>query len=255
MNTRGFTLVEVLVAASIMTITSILVLKSVSSLLEAYDTQTKFQEMDSGVEQIFAVLQRDLEATLLLNNGKGWLQVHQSETDWVTNTSLLAFTAKDTAGLPVAIVYDMRPEEVSFGKTQLSTWRLYRLQLDPLLSLQDYIHTDSSDVVHIGQMDYWLNAELLSGSASSRTLLTSQIVHFKVSVYTNSADGDLQLNTEPSYSTINTLLRPAYCIVEIILITETGLNLLHLDNFTTSEILESHTHKYIRRIDFSAGSP
>ena len=216
-GSRGFTLIEIMVATVIMVILVGFFIKITTDVLKVWNRSAGKLSSSAEARIAMDLITSDFENSLIRNNGQQWLRVQGPEKaggEFNGNSvSLKLFSmatdrpkyylASDTkpagaaAGDPIAgelcaVGYHLKFKESYDGGEQMKTYALYRHLINPYETFMDYLDTAQVDSTQANLSGInpspsgWSESEI----TRNENYLVGNIVEFKLLVY-------LQGETDP----------------------------------------------------------
>ena len=215
---RGFTLIEILVASSVMVVLVGIVAYIASAVMGSWNRSSGKLSANAEARFVLDVIGQDLETAVLCNNGQQWLRVDQATlagnapytSDQSDSVTLKLFApaldqANDNGIYAIAYKLEYQPTYPNGP----DTYALYRMVINPQATMANYLSskfddpTDSATVQSslqgngIGTAN-WSNAAITNTS----NYLAGNIVSFKIFVY-DEASIPKPANADPALNTLN----------------------------------------------------
>lgn len=285
--TRAFTLIEILVASTVMVILVGIVAYIASSVMNSWNRSSG--KLSANAEARFAldIIAQDLETAVLRNNGQQWLLVERAtlpiNAPYDTNQSnsvvlklfAPALDRQDGDGI-CAIAYQLQ-YKASYSSGP-DTYALYRMVVRPQVTLNNYLSSSFDDPAAgatvqgnllgpgRGGAD-WSDASITDVS----NYLASNIVSFKVILYDSSSEPD-PVNADPASNLINadyafggvsatgdpeSTAPLLYADIILTVVTDQGLELLNnieqgLIPDDPGDVVIQHGETFVRRVSFKS---
>lgn len=279
---RGaFTLIEIMVAAAIMTVLVGLVLQITGEVLKAWNRSSGKLSANAEARIAMDLITQDLETAILRDNGQQWLLIngadgvgpYDNSTGGQTVSIKMFSPALDrdqsSAGDICAVAY-----ELDFGPayagSEDNVYALYRKLVPPDVTFADLMGSPSDTsspqlTLTGGEWDDVVDAD-------KENYLVGNIVEFRVILYEDDGTGEaFPVNWDEASYTLtsgdfayggtatNTITDPLlYADVLLTVVTNEGLKLLQLfyDNVggtgydTVEDIIKEHGEVLTRRVNF-----
>ena len=275
-SSLGFTLIEIMVATVIMIILVGLVVQITSSVLQVWNKSSGKLAANAEARIAMDLLTQDLETAVFRNNNKQWLSVEGAKnpagevSDYTDQTVAVKLFSpaldRDTgeSGDICAIAYRLAFQPAYEGAKQ-NTYVLYRKLIGPEKTF-DKVMGSSGDETQdrLDDTDYWGDTAIIQ----DEHYLASNIVEFKVLIYTLDAAGnvylenatdDLKINSNYSFGgPSDTTSSPIYADIILTVVSDEGLRLLQEGKFTgtgfedATDVVTAHGQTFTRRVNFLA---
>jgi prepilin-type N-terminal cleavage/methylation domain-containing protein len=252
----AFTLIEVLVASSIMAVLVTIVLSITTRVLDTWSLSSAILTKSSDASIALNYLAQDLESALFRNDRNVWLIADKEKK---TGTIWLRFFThaldRDTGTADVnAVSYQLlyiNPIKPSSNKNKI--YGLYRTVKDGEITFNHFL----------GQLDQQRRSDFMKKTnfnAVSSSFLSGNVVGINITFGCKKSNGNV-INTKKSYSHIQfplktateTIIAPEYADIFLTVVSREGAKLLtaikegHID-MALKEVLLKHTTTYTRHV-------
>jgi type II secretory pathway pseudopilin PulG len=275
-SARAFTLVEILVASSVMVILVGIVAYITGSVMNSWNRSSGKLSANAEARLALDLLTQDLETAVLRNNGQQWLRVEDTvpgdiggpySSDSV-NLKLFTLALDRQAGDGIcAVAYKLAYQPSYPGGPNI--YALYRMVVNPQETLNDYLSSgfddpdSSAQGTLTGVAPDWSNGTITNDS----NYLVSNIVEFKILIYDSSQteprNADVNYNITQDYrfggsdSNAGTNM-PLYADIILTTVTDQGTTLLNniaqgLVPFDANDVVTQNGETLIRRVYFKSG--
>ena len=228
-SVQAFTLIEVLVASAVMVILVGIVAYIAGSVMNSWNRASGKLSANAEARFVLDIIARDLETTVLRNNGQQWLRVDSktepsaalagnapydtNQSDSVTLKLFAPALDRQNGDGVCAIAYQLQYKESYNGGPD--TYALYRMVENPQRTLKLYLSSGFDDPTTSNQGNLLMktvsdgtgnfviwNQSQANGITSNANYLASNIVSFKIILYDASSD-PRPVNADPSSNAIN----------------------------------------------------
>ncbi len=282
-SARAFTLIEVLVASSVMVILVGIVAYIAGSVMDSWNRSSGKLSANAEARLVLDVVARDLETAVLRNNGMQWLRIEGP-------AGLAADAPYDTSGSVVlklftpvldrqgddglcAVAYKLEYKSTYTGGPL--TYALYRRVVNSEDTLTDYLSSGYEDPTDGATVQGSLGGDGIGAADWSAATITNDvnylagnIVEFKVLIYDSSQtqprNGDANNAVDDDYifggtdSNAGTNI-PLYADIILTVMTDQGIQLLNniAQNLVTDDpdaVVTQNSETLIRRVYFQSNS-
>ena len=264
MSSQAFTLIEVLVASSVMVILVGIVAYIAGSVMDSWNRSSGKLSANAEARFVLDIIAQDLESAVLRNNGQQWLRVEPAnladnapyDTDQSDSVVLKLFAPaldRENGDGICAIAYQLQYKETYNNGPD--TYALYRMVENPQTTLRFYLSSGFSNPTTSNQGSLlmktasdgtdtyivWNNSQV-NGITSNANYLASNIVSFKILLY-DSASDPKPVNADPATNAINagyyafsgvsatddpeSTDQPLYADIVLTVVTDQGMELLN----------------------------
>ena len=282
-SARAFTLIEVLVASSVMVILVGIVAYIAGSVMDSWNRSSGKLSANAEARLVLDVVARDLETAALRNNGMQWLRIegpaglaadapYDASDSVVLKLFTLALDRQDGDGL-CAVAYKLEYKSTYTGGP--STYALYRRVVDPQNTLTNYLSSGYEDPTDGATVQGSLGGDGIGAADWSAATITDEtnylagnIVEFKVLIYDSS-----QTLSQPRNGNTNNVVTgnyifggsdsnagvdiPLYADIILTVVTDQGIQLLNniAQNLVTDDpddVVTQNSETLIRRVYFQS---
>ena len=275
-SNRGFTLVEILVASTVMVILVGIVASIAGRVMDSWNRSSGKLSANAEARLALDLIAMDLETLVLRNNGQQWLRVEETEPSDIggpyssdsVNLKLFApaMDRQSSDGV-CAIAYKLAYQPSYTGGP--STYALYRMVVSPQVTLENYLSSRFDDPDSSAQgtladdnsVADWRNVTITNVA----NYLVSNVVEFKILIYDTSQTlrnaatnhnitGDYIFGGTGSNSGTNV---PLHADIILTVITDQGMALLNniqlgLIPGDADDVVTQNAETLIRRVYFES---
>lgn len=249
---RAFTLIEILVASTVMVVLVGIVAYIAGSVMDSWNRSSGKLSANAEARLALDLIAQDLETAVLRNNGQQWLRVENKDpadiggpysSDSVTLKLFAPALDRENGDGVCAIAYRLAYQS-SYPNGPL-TYALYRMVVDPDQTLENYLSSgfdnpaSSAQGSLTGSNPDWRDATI----ANVSNYLVSNVVEFKILIYDASqnlpknADEDYGITSDYRYggsdSNAGTNV-PLYADIILTVVTDQGAEMLTTRNINGS---------------------
>lgn len=195
-NSRGFTLIEIMIATVIMVLMVGLVIQITSEMLKTWNRSSGKLSAAAEARVALEILSADLEGALMINDGLEWFRSENEPIAGPSNTATVAlrfFTTlrnkpqnADGTSRPgdiAAVAYDLEYVNPVDGSLKgEKTFVLYRLEVDPITTFDQLLDPKNRQSLPDKRAQNWGRKNSIKG-ANGENYLVSNIVDFKIDFY------------------------------------------------------------------------
>ncbi len=269
---RGFTLIEIMVAAVITVIMVGLVIQITGEVLKLWNRSMGRMSANEEARIAMELLTSDLEAAVLINNGQQWLRVEAESNVGVPTAgqtvALKLFTSAldrpDEQGNVSAVAYVLAYAPAYDGALSPS-FVLFRNLAGSVETFEDLLGPGPGDPQLSLEDGFWDPAQITNTS----NYLAGNIVDFKVFIYGVDDSGDKVVWNDTNEDGIidedfiyggtdSDDQLPSFAEIKLTIVSDQGLEILSLPTLSgtgfdnVQQVIRQHGEVFKRRVHFQA---